>query len=274
MATTKKQATKVIVSKPAGSGGNYNLLILFAVPFLLYAQTLGFGFVYHDDDTIIITGSKVLENFNLHQLFFTDAWLHDKVIELYRPWQSFTYAIDYAIGGLNPWIYHLHNLLVFCFGIQLLYLVLLKLKIPTTHALWLSIIYSTHFLLAHTVSWIPARGDLYLTLFSLSALICWMNYFNTRKPAWLAATVWLYFMALLAKESAAVLPVLFVLLYFLYKKPGAGLKLPALVVAAIPLGAVLGLYLYMRSLSVVPQQSFMPVPALMYNLPVLPEEVY
>jgi hypothetical protein len=141
MAATKKATTKVTVTKATGTGADYNLLILFAVPFLLYAQTLGFGFVYHDDDTIIINGAKVLESFNLHQLFFTDAWLMDRVIELYRPWQSFTYAIDYAIAGPNPWMFHLHNLLVFCFGIQLLYRFLLKLKIPTTHALWLSIIY-------------------------------------------------------------------------------------------------------------------------------------
>jgi hypothetical protein len=37
----------------------------------------------------------------------------DAQIELYRPWQSIIYMVDYAIGKDKPLIYHLHNLLVF-----------------------------------------------------------------------------------------------------------------------------------------------------------------
>ena len=270
----KIQQKTTTVSTPKQTGNKYYRLILLMVPLLLYAQTIGFKFVYHDDDTILILGSKVLANFNLHDLFFTDAWLRVKAIELYRPWQSFTYAIDYAIGGPNPWIYHLHNLLGFCLGIQLLYVFLLKLNLPARHAFWLSLIYSVHFLLAHTVCWIPARGDIYLAIFSLGSIICWMSFCESGKSLHLVFTIILYLLALLAKESAATLPVLFVLLYFIYKKPNTGISKPVMAIGLIPMALVLGIYLWMRGESVVAQQGFISVGALVYNLPVVPEEVF
>ena len=81
-------------------------------------------------------------------------------------------------------------------------------------------------------------------------------------------------LALLSKESAAVLPVLFVLLYFLYRKPGEGVNISLPVVAMIPMALVLGFYLYMRSSSVLAQQHLISFNALVYNLPVLPEEFF
>lgn len=103
--------------------------ILFLIPFLLFLQTCWFNFTYHDDDTIVLNNGQVFQNFNLKKIFFSDAWLMDKKIELYRPFQSFTYAIDYFFTGTNPFGYHLHNVLIFCLSIQLLYLFLLSLKL-------------------------------------------------------------------------------------------------------------------------------------------------
>ena len=71
-----------------------------------------FGYVMHDDDKMILENPRVKEGVSPAIAFTTDAWFMDAQIELYRPWQSITYMVDYAIGKDKPLIYHLHNLLV------------------------------------------------------------------------------------------------------------------------------------------------------------------
>ncbi|HLP52125.1 MAG TPA: tetratricopeptide repeat protein [Chitinophagales bacterium] len=263
---------KTPVAKPsAPQASNYFYWLLFAIPFLLYARTIGFGFVYHDDDVMILDGAAALQRFNIKELFTTDAWLQPAHIELYRPWQSFTYAIDYALGNGSPGIFHFHNLIVFCFCILLFYRLLLDLKIEPVYAFGAAALYSIHFTLFHVVCWIPARGDLYLCLFSLATILLWLKYNEKKDVRLLAALPLLYLLTLFAKESGVVLPVLLFSLQFLYYRTSLQKMqgwLPYLLF--IP---VLAIYLYLQKQSVASGSNFLSIGALLYNLPVLPEEI-
>ena len=157
-------------------------LILLVVPLLLYSQTFSFSLSFNDDCIMLIDQAAGLKSFDLHKIFFSDAWMMHKVIELYRPLQSLTYAIDFLFGNSTS-IFHMHNVFIFCVDVQLLYLFLKRISIPSVHALWLSLIFSVHFLLVHTVSWIPARGDLYLFAFSIACLLSWQQYFKSKKTS-------------------------------------------------------------------------------------------
>lgn len=264
-----KQAKPVDTKSDADKRWHY--LLLFAIPFLLYAKTITFNFVYHDDDTIIITGAQKLENYSLVDFFTTDAWLQKAAIELYRPFQSITYAIDYKIAGTQPWVYHLHNVLVFCFSILLLYAFLKRLKFNQRIALLLSILYSVHFLMAHAASWIPARGDLYLTLFSLATFLLLYQWQDTKKTYWLALAALTYFMATLSKESGIMLLPLIALLG--YSEKWIRIKHVKSVIWLMPFVLLTLVYLYLRSISVY-HSNFVGFSALVYNLPTIPEEVF
>ncbi|MBU6205973.1 MAG: hypothetical protein KJS45_11375, partial [Bacteroidetes bacterium] len=76
----------------------WHVVVLFLIPLILYAQSFGFNFVFHDDDSIILQNAEVLKQFDWQKLLFTDAWILKKQIELYRPLQSITFALDYQIG--------------------------------------------------------------------------------------------------------------------------------------------------------------------------------
>src|SRR5688572_22528830 len=140
--------------------------------------------------------------------------------------------VDYAIGKDKPLIYHLHNLLVFLLGAYLLF-VFLKFYFKPILAWAGTLLYSVNLLTPHAVGWIAARGDLYLMVFGLLFLILVQKYLQskttqpptpkgeTKKTAnlflWLSVPV--FFMALLAKESAvALIPVGLVMLYADKKK--------------------------------------------------------
>jgi tetratricopeptide (TPR) repeat protein len=260
----------IITKVKAGKG--ILLSLLFIIPFVLYLHTINFDFVYHDDDVIILEGAPVLKEFNFKKIFLSDAWLMDKQIVLYRPWQSFTYAVDFKISGRNPWFYHLHNVFVFCLSIQLIFLFLCKLAIPQSISFWLTLLYSVHGLFAHTVSWVPARGDLYLTLFGVSSIIFWMQFIEKHKLIYGMGAAILFFGALLSKESAMALPLIYVLiLYFSkIKKPKQLIVFYMIIVFVIEIIV----YMNMRKYSVAEENNYFTLQGLVYNLPTIPEEIF
>ena len=70
--------------------------ILFATSFLLYINTLGHDFVF-DDVTLILQNPQVVQL----------DWLSIIWQGGYRPVRTLTYAVNFALGGENPFGYHL-----------------------------------------------------------------------------------------------------------------------------------------------------------------------
>jgi tetratricopeptide (TPR) repeat protein len=191
----------------------WHYLALIALPALVYGRSLVLGFVMHDDDKMILENPVVKEGINLQKAFTTDAWFMDARIELYRPWQSITYMIDYAIGKDKPFIYHLHNYIIFLLGTYLLFIFLRSYFKPILA--WAgALLYSVNLLTPHAMGWIAARGDLYLMVFGLSFLILLRRYLKNHSAISLWLSVAAFIMALLSKESAiALLPMAVVIIY-------------------------------------------------------------
>ena len=203
-ASTKKPVVKLKL---------WHYLLLIAVPALVFGRSLMFGYVMHDDDKMILENPRVKEGVSPAIAFTTDAWFMDAQIELYRPWQSITYMVDYAIGKDKPFIYHLHNLLIFLLGAYFLF-VFLKFYFKPVLAWAGALLYSVNLLTPHATGWIAARGDLYLMVFGMLFLILLQRYLknNSSLSLWMSAAA--FFMALLSKESAiALLPIGITVIY-------------------------------------------------------------
>lgn len=250
-----------------------HMAVIAIVAFALYAQTLGFDFVYHDDDTMIVNNTAVLQNATLKTAFTTDAWFREQAIELYRPWQSLTYIFDYKLWQAKPTGYHLHNVLVFIAGLLLLYHFLQRIHFSRQWALLLTLFYATHYLFAHTVSWIPARGDLYLTAFGLATALLFLSYMQKPSAKTLVLANVLLLLALFAKETAIViLPVVMLLRWVELKFDFKQLK-SVVGIWVLPSLLPIGLYLAMRH-NAIAQMPYVSFGGGLYNLPVIPESVF
>lgn len=262
---------KKVIEKLFNSKSVHQLL-LFILPFALFIQTYWFDYSYHDDDSIVLYNAKTLEQFNIEKIFFTDAWMMDKKIELYRPFQTLTYAVDYFFTGTNASGYHLHNVLIFCLGIQLFYLLLLSFQLSERASFFLSMILSVHFLFAHTVSWIPARGDLYLFAFNVSALLLFYLFLKKEKLIYAVSAAAFYFLALLSKESAVVLlPLIYITTYLFWKPDWKKINFWLPLLLCIPL---FGIYWWMRGQSISGVVNVFSLEGFIYNLPIIPESVF
>ena len=242
---------------------------LMVIPFFIFGRILFFDYVMHDDDKMIIENPVLEQGFNPGVAFTTDAWFMDARIELYRPWQSITYMVDYALGGEKAFIYHLHNLLIYLLGVWLLF-VFLRYYFRPLLAWAGALLYSVNLLVPHVTGWIAARGDLYLMVFGLAFLICIQRYFRTNKATNLWLAIPAFALALFSKESAvALLPIAFVMLYAERGKMPKGMEWGWLVANAV----VFAGYFALRG-DAIADAGNLSAGAFFSNLRSLPEELF
>jgi tetratricopeptide (TPR) repeat protein len=196
----------------------YPIAIISILAFLIYFQTFFFGFVKLDDIPIIQGNFEYFSDFsNIPDAFTKDAFVRDKG-SFYRPLQTVMFIIETNIGGGDPFIFHIVNVLLHlltCIGIYLLFQ---KLKFSKDISFLSGVIYAVHPLFTHAVSWIPARNDLLITLLCLYSFIAFIKYVDESKLKYLILHLFLLILALFSKETAAVFPAICFLYIVLFKK--------------------------------------------------------
>ncbi|MDA8087921.1 MAG: tetratricopeptide repeat protein [Nitrospiraceae bacterium] len=141
----------------------------------------------------------------------------------YRPLNTLTYMLDARLWGLNPFWYHLENLMLHAASVLVLYL-LIRLAFGEAAemlAFFAAAIWAVYPLDAEPVDLISARNILLCFLLLMAAL-----YFLVKssgkggaKWVWAAISVAAFFLSFLSKEQAAVLP-FFLLSFGLLTKDG------------------------------------------------------
>ncbi len=247
----------------------WHFLLLVLIPLAVFSRSIGFDYVMHDDDKMIRDNVVLAQGFDPGLAFKTDAWFMDARIELYRPVQSISYMIDYAIGKDVSLVYHVHNLFVYIAGVVLLFFFLTFYFKPLLA--WAgALLYSLNLLTPHVTGWIAARGDLYLMVFGIGFLLLLANYIKTRSRFSLVLTIPVFFLALLSKESAvALLPIAVVMIYAEKRTLPAGMEWIWLTINT----ALFGGYYIMRG-SAIADAGNMSVVAFFSNLRSLPEEFF
>jgi protein O-mannosyl-transferase len=201
------------------------LLFLVLVPLVLYFRVVNFGLSGFDDETIIsnITNTEGAK-FDLNGAFTHDAAMSDKGSTFYRPMQIISLMIDSELGGSEPWIYHLSNLILHIITVLALFFFLTKTGVKEEISFFLALLFSIHPLFTHAVVWIPARGDLLLCLFSLLSFISVIEYFKNRKKVYIFIHGVVFASAMFSKETAVLLPVLILSYLYLVQRKKYRLK--------------------------------------------------
>lgn len=192
----------------------YLALLIFAVFVgIFYGSTLKNGFIYDDIH-------QVVENTYIHSLRYLPKvvtgciWEHafgqckDRAIYYYRPVHTLSYLLTYQISS-EPWIFHLVNLIYFFIIVSLIFVLV---KILTNNFIFSSVtafIFLIHPVNSETVNWIASVPELTLAIFVLLSTIFYIKYQETNKTKKLLAAAIFYFLAILSKEPAVLLPLIF-----------------------------------------------------------------
>ena len=177
--------------------------ILFATSFLLYINTLGHDFVF-DDVTLILQNPQVVQL----------DWLSIIWQGGYRPVRTLTYAVNFALGGENPFGYHLFNVLLHACNVILVFFLAWILSRSKVVAWVAGLTYAVHPLQTAAVAYISGRKDLMAAFFLLLGFLLYLlSRRRTSGGYWkLVFAYFCFILAVLSKEVAIVFPVLLLLI--------------------------------------------------------------
>ncbi|MCX6304748.1 MAG: tetratricopeptide repeat protein [Bacteroidetes bacterium] len=249
----------------------YSALLVIIVPFLLYISALRLGFVYFDDDILVLDNYEKLSHLaNLGKAFRTDAFFAS-LSPYYRPLMNVSFMLDAAIGGKSPVMYHFANLVYHLLSCVSLLWLLSLMGFSKQKALIGALVFAVHPMMGHAVLWIPARGDLLVTLFGLLSFVMFLRFLKENKVQYLVAHILCFAGAIFSKESAVLFPVLFVLWLLVKKERVIDRRMLVVCFSWI---LVLSFWYYLRMITIDQrsdgQQGFA---SLLRNLPFVPEAV-
>jgi tetratricopeptide (TPR) repeat protein len=182
--------------------------VFLIVGFLIYARSLGNGFV-NLDDGLLIYGNPFIQELSwtsLTHIFTT----YDP--ELYIPLTFVSYQLNHLVGGLDPFGYHLVNLLLHIGNALLVVWIAWLLCKRRWVAVLTGMLFLVHPLHTEAAVQAAARKDTLAAFFFLLSLgnVLFSRERDDRR--WYAASVGFFLLALLSKVSVIMLPLAIVII--------------------------------------------------------------
>jgi len=148
----------------------------------------------------------------------------------YIPVTWLSFGLNYALGGMNPWGYHVGNLALHAANATLVYLIARRLLAAGLHGgsqnerttgsmvvacAFAALVWGVHPLRVESVAWITERRDVLCGLFFLLAVLAYLKGLErggASRPIWAALSLVAFAAALLSKAAAMPLPAVLLLL--------------------------------------------------------------
>ena len=249
----------------------YATLLIILVPLIVYISALKLGFVYFDDDILILGNlNNISDLSNIGKAFRTDAFFSN-MSPYYRPLMNVSFMIDALIAGNSPAIYHFSNLIYHILVCLSLFKLLRLLKFSNLQTLISTLIFSVHPVMGHAILWIPARGDLLVTLFTILSFLFLLKYIKDEKYSFLIIHILCFTGALFSKESGIFLPPLFIVFFILLKEKFFEKKK---IILFLSWFSVIIFWYYLRYITIDHRpDNQRGLISLLHNLPFLPEAI-
>lgn len=193
-------------------------IVVFAAVFVAFVPALDGQFLNWDDDI------NFLENPGFRGLGWAQVkWMWTQTLMgHYIPLTWMSLGVNYTLGGMDPWGYHLGNVLIHAMNAAVFYFVARRLLVaagladgaaPLWGAAFAAVVFGAHPLRAESVAWVTERRDVLCGLFFLLATLMFLislgpNAGRGTRFASLAA----FGAAILCKAQAVPLPLALLIL--------------------------------------------------------------
>jgi hypothetical protein len=208
------------------SRGGFRVIVatVFVVAVALYARTLGFDFTYLDDKTLILDQRDHLCAPSSLCAALGRTYTGVASDTYYRPLVNLSFAIDAQWSCTRPIGYHLTNSVLHATTSALVFVLLISLGLGCVPALFGALIFLAHPVHAGSVAWIPGRNDVLMAAFAVGGSILLLR--DARCPSLAAKIAHLVCLsgALLSKETAFCLPLIWLILLWATDAPPPALR--------------------------------------------------
>ncbi|MGE0554767.1 MAG: tetratricopeptide repeat protein [Gemmatimonadales bacterium] len=182
------------------------IALVLALVAISTGRSLENGFAF-DDVPIVVQNAQIHRLAPLREYAQQSYWPPKNLGDAYRPWTVWWLAIQYAVAGETPLVFHLVNLLLTA-GLALAVLALLGLVVSPAAAVVGAAIFAVHPVHVEATGNVVGQGELWMALFVTLAVTLYLRARRRGVPErgirlGLAA---LYLLAAAAKEQGIVLP--------------------------------------------------------------------
>jgi len=214
------------------------ICIILLLGFAAHSCMLAAPFKTLDDNVSIVSNPDIRSFANVGKIFST-SFFGGK--HYYRPLVSVSFMIDYHLFGLRPFFYNLTNLILHLAVAVTAFFVILHILKDRAVAFFTALLFAVHPVHWEPVANIPGRAIILSTLFALNAFLFYCLAGERRRFVFCYGLSLLCFTCgLLAKESAAMLPILLLAYIFLVEKNAK--KYPLV----LPFFLIIGVYIFAR----------------------------
>jgi protein O-mannosyl-transferase len=231
---SKLSLDKVTQRATVGRPGRLMPMLVMLVTALAFLPVLSNNFVNWDDDKIL-TENPDYRGLGWQQI----GWMFSTLLMgHYHPLTWISFALDYSIWGMNPFGYHLTNLLLHVGNAVMFYFVSRKLlraalspsmkmdvwQLDISAAL-AAVLFAIHPLRVESVAWATERRDVLSGFFYLASVQCYLGSVSGEqgsKSSLFVVALVSYFLSLLSKAIGITLPMVLLLIdvYPLRRLPG------------------------------------------------------
>lgn len=200
-----------------------NILVYCVIVFialLTFINIFNNDFVNYDDQNYIIEnqrikGDRIIDAFVLFNPAPFLKGLVPKKLNEYLPVRDLTYWFDYQLWEMNPFGYHLTNLIIYILLCIAIFILLKKLIRNQIVALFAVILYTAHPLHTEDVAWVSARKDILSALFYILSFSTYINFSTANdkklRIMWYTLSFSTFTAGWLSKPLVIILPAILVL---------------------------------------------------------------
>ena len=173
-------------------------------------------------------------------------WTPKGLLPFYRPLAILTFAVDYQIWGMNPFGYHLVNLLWHLLCTYLTWRLAGRLSRNARLAFAAATIFALNPIHTEAVVWISGRFDLMVCASALGSVLAYVNWRDRDGAShwWGVLSIVCFVIGLGCKETALILPAVYVAFELLRPRSTDARRItPAFIVAVVVVTVITLLYL-------------------------------
>ncbi len=183
-------------------------ILIAVICFLAYFNSLANPFIW-DDQALVVQNTLIRLPQNLPLSFTNDLYFGvASGSNFYRPLQTASYIFDYHFWQLNPFGYHLTNVILQAAVSFLVFLLVFKLLANLAVSIAAASMFAASPLHTEAVTYISGRAEMLVGFFAILALLFFIRSQENMRRGRLfyIFSIFSFVLALLSKEAAIVFP--------------------------------------------------------------------
>jgi protein O-mannosyl-transferase len=194
------------------------ITIILCSTFIAFFSSLENGFTPTWDDNLFVTDNVLIRHLDFQSL---ESIFTTPIADAYVPLPVLSFAVEYHFFRLNPFPYHISNLVLYLICTLLVFHFLRLLKLDNIFAALGALFFGIHPMHVESVAWITERKDLLFGLFYLTSLIMYIKYIRSRdqRLKYFVLCFFFFILALFSRFKAVTLPISLLLIDYYTERP-------------------------------------------------------